>query len=156
MPKMSILNYVKRHSCRLDYEERLRKSKRRNHKLYKKKRYSEKVEMRKLLKQHEEKEQKGAQERPDQGTVPAYFLDRQQQTTGTVLSNMIKQERKEKAGKYQILIPKVHAVSDVEAFKVAKTGKTRRKGWKEWPQNLLMLANHSLGSLPNLNDASDP
>ncbi|KAK6017140.1 ribosomal protein S8e [Ostertagia ostertagi] len=78
----------KRHGRRLDYEERQRKKqaraghersqmakKLRGHKakLYHKKRYSEK------------------------GAVPAYLLDRQQQTTGTVLSNMIKQKRKQKA-----------------------------------------------------------
>lgn len=33
-------------------------------------------------------------------------------------------------GKYQVPIPAVKAVSDAEAFKVVKTGKTRRKGWK--------------------------
>lgn len=33
-------------------------------------------------------------------------------------------------GKYQVPIPTVKAVSDAEAFKVVKTGKTRRKGWK--------------------------
>lgn len=33
-------------------------------------------------------------------------------------------------GKYQVPIPKVKAVSDAEAFKVVKTGKSRRKGWK--------------------------
>ncbi|KAE9411921.1 hypothetical protein Angca_002987, partial [Angiostrongylus cantonensis] len=65
-------------------------------KLYHKKRYSEKVEMRKLFKQYEEKQQKGTVEAPDQGAVPAYLLDRRQQTTGTVLSNMIKQKRKQK------------------------------------------------------------
>ncbi|TKR62429.1 hypothetical protein L596_026393 [Steinernema carpocapsae] len=135
----------KRHGRRLDHEERTRKKiareahkrskiakKLRGHKakLYHKKRYSEKVQMRKLLKQHEEKDQKGTVEEPQQGAVPAYLLDRQQQTTGTVLSNMIKQKRKEKAGKYQVPIPKVRAVSDAEAFKVVQTGKTRRKGWK--------------------------
>ncbi|VDL86306.1 unnamed protein product [Nippostrongylus brasiliensis] len=43
---------------------------------------------------------------------------------------MIKQKRKQKAGKYQVPIPQVKAVSDAEAFKVVKTGKTKRKGWK--------------------------
>jgi ribosome biogenesis protein NSA2 len=33
-------------------------------------------------------------------------------------------------GKYEVPIPKVKAVSDAEAFKVVKTGKSRRKGWK--------------------------
>ncbi|VDM40617.1 unnamed protein product [Toxocara canis] len=99
-------------------------------KLYHKKRYSEKVEMRKLLRQHEEKQQTSSVERPEEGALPAYLLDRQQQASGTVLSNMIKQKRKQKAGKYQVPLPSVRAVSDAEAFKVVKTGKSRRKGWK--------------------------
>uniref|UniRef100_F1LAJ3 Ribosome biogenesis protein NSA2 homolog n=1 Tax=Ascaris suum TaxID=6253 RepID=F1LAJ3_ASCSU len=135
----------KRHGRRPDYEERLRKKnaragherskmakKLRGHKakLYHKKRYSEKVEMRKLLRQHEEKQQTSSTERPEEGALPAYLLDRQQQASGTILSNMIKQKRKQKAGKYQVPLPSVRAVSDAEAFKVVKTGKTRRKGWK--------------------------
>ncbi|VDM11737.1 unnamed protein product [Wuchereria bancrofti] len=135
----------KRHGRRLDYEERLRKRnaraghehsqyakkiRGRKAKLYHKKRYAEKVEMRRLIRQHEEKKQTGTSEEPERGVVPAYLLDRKQQTTGKVLSSMIKQKRKEKAGKYQVPIPTVKAVSDAEAFKVVKTGKTRRKGWK--------------------------
>jgi hypothetical protein len=53
--------------------------------------------MRKLIKQHEEKKQKGTAEEPTEGAVPAYLLDRQQQTAGKALSNAIKQKRKEKA-----------------------------------------------------------
>jgi ribosome biogenesis protein NSA2 len=135
----------KRHGRRLDYEQRAaKKAARAVHqrskvakklrgqkaKLYHKKRYSEKVQMRKLIKQHEEKEQKGTVEEAQEGAVPAYLLDRQKQTAGTVLSNAIKQKRKEKAGKYQVPLPTVKAVSDAEAFKVVKTGKSRRKGWK--------------------------
>jgi len=135
----------KRHGRRLDYEERMRKKsarvvhqrskiaktlRRGKAKLYHKARYSEKVQMRKLIKQHEEKEQKGTVEEPMDSAIPAYLLDRRRQTAGTVLSNSIKQKRKEKAGKYQVPLPKVRAVSDAEAFKVVKTGKSRRKGWK--------------------------
>uniref|UniRef100_A0A914CXU2 Ribosome biogenesis protein NSA2 homolog n=1 Tax=Acrobeloides nanus TaxID=290746 RepID=A0A914CXU2_9BILA len=102
----------KRYGRRLDHEERTRKrlaraahqrskvaKKLRGHKakLYHKKRYSEKVQMRKLIKQHEEKQQTSTVEEPQEGAVPAYLLDRQNQTTGKVLSNAIKQKRKEKA-----------------------------------------------------------
>ncbi|PAV64089.1 hypothetical protein WR25_00068 isoform A [Diploscapter pachys] len=140
-----IERHRKRFGRRLDYEEKQRKKLARaphersqmakklrggKAKLYHKKRYAEKVEMRKLMKQHEEKEQKSTTDTPDKGPMPAYLLDRQQQTTGTVLSNMIKQKRKEKAAKYQVPIPQVKAVSDAEAFKVVKTGKSRRKAWK--------------------------
>lgn len=135
----------KRHGRRFDYEERLRKKnaraahersqyakkiRGRKAKLYHKQRYAEKVQLRKLLRQHEEKKQTGTKEETEKGAVPTYLLDRQQQTSGTILSSMIKQKRKEKAGKYQTPLPTVRAISDAEAFKVVKTGKTRRKGWK--------------------------
>jgi ribosome biogenesis protein NSA2 len=66
-------------------------------KLYHKKRYSEKVQMRKLIKQHEEKQQRSTVEEPSEGAIPAYLLDRQKQVAGNILSNAIKQKRKEKA-----------------------------------------------------------
>ena len=43
---------------------------------------------------------------------------------------MVKQKRKEKAGKWEVPIPTVRAQSETEVFKVLKSGKTRRKGWK--------------------------
>ena len=46
-----------------------------------------------------------------------------------VLSNTVKQKRKEKAGKWSVPIPKVNPVTDDEMFKVIRSGK--RKG--EWP-----------------------
>lgn len=100
-------------------------------KLHNKQRYKEKVQMRKLIKSHEEQERRQTTEKgAPEGAVPAYLLDREKETRGKVLSNMIKQKRKEKAGKWTVPIPKVAAVSDAEAFKVVKTGKSRRKGWK--------------------------
>jgi ribosome biogenesis protein NSA2 len=136
----------KLHGRRLDHETRLRKREgRKVHeeataakklrgikaKLYNKKRFSEKVQMRKLIKSHEEKDQTSSKKREDPKTaLPAYLLDREQQTRGKVLSNMIKQKRKEKAGKWEVPIPKVRAVPENEAFKVLKSGKTRRKSWK--------------------------
>jgi ribosome biogenesis protein NSA2 len=135
----------KRHGRRMDYAEKKRKREAREPhvrskmakklrgqkaKLYHKKRYSEKVQMRKLIKQHEEKQQRSTVEEPMEGAVPAYLLDRQKQVVGNILSNAIKQKRKEKAGKYEVPIPKVKSISDAEAFKVVNTGKTRRKGWK--------------------------
>merc|ERR1739847_184094 len=35
-----------------------------------------------------------------------------------------------KAGKWEVPIPNVKAVSEADVFKVLKSGKTRRKGWK--------------------------
>ena len=47
-----------------------------------------------------------------------------------MLSNTIKQKRKEKAGKWQVPIPKVRAIADDEMFKVLRTGKRKKKSWK--------------------------
>lgn len=54
--------------------------------------------MKKTIKMHEERntKTKEADVVPD-GAVPAYLLDREGQSRAKVLSNMIKQKRKEKA-----------------------------------------------------------
>lgn len=136
----------KRHGYRLDYHERKRKKEgRKAHemaekakklrgiraKLYNKKRHAEKVQMKKTIKMHEERKtkQKNNDEVPE-GAVPAYLLDREGQSRAKVLSNMIKQKRKEKAGKWDVPLPKVRGMSEAEVFKVIKSGKTKRKGWK--------------------------
>jgi ribosome biogenesis protein NSA2 len=50
------------------------------------------------LKIHEEKQTKQkSNEKVQEGAVPAYLLDREKQNRAKVLSNMIKQKRKEKA-----------------------------------------------------------
>jgi len=50
-------------------------------------------------------------------------LDREGQQRAKILSNMIKQKRKEKAGKWNVPLPKVRGVAENEMFKVVKTGK---------------------------------
>ena len=66
---------------------------------------------------------------PD-GAVPAYLLDREGVSRAKVLSNTVKQKRKEKAGKWSVPIPKVKAVADDEMFRVMRTGKRKAKTWK--------------------------
>lgn len=104
------------------------------------------------LKMHEERNTKTkSKDNVSEGAVPAYLLDREEQSRAKVLSNMIKQKRKEKAvcdhnertvqkliirstvitlvlvfqGKWDVPIPKVKAQSEADVFKVVKTGKTR-------------------------------
>lgn len=136
----------KRHGYRLDYHERKRKKESRQAhtlakkakklrgiraKLYNKKRHSEKIQMKKTIKMHEERNTKQKkEEKVPEGAVPAYLLDREEQSRAKVLSNMIKQKRKEKAGKWEVPLPKVQTQSERDVFKVVKTGKTRRKSWK--------------------------
>ncbi|ORX80636.1 30S ribosomal protein S8e [Basidiobolus meristosporus CBS 931.73] len=137
---------IKRHGRRMDHEERKRKREAREvhknaayaqkihglkAKMYNKKRHSEKIQMKKAIKQHEEK---SAKQKSDDavptGAVPAYLLDRDGEKRAKVLSNMVKQKRKEKAGKWNVPLPKVRGIAEDEMFKVIKTGKSKTKQWK--------------------------
>ena len=61
------------------------------------------------LKIHEEKQSKTkSEENIQEGAVPAYLLDREKQNRAKVLSNMIKQKRKEKAVS-QFIYKKIYA-----------------------------------------------
>jgi ribosome biogenesis protein NSA2 len=83
------------------------------------------------IKAHEEKlnKQKIAKAAPE-GAIPAYLMDREGQSRAKTMSNMIKQKRKEKAGKWSVPLPKVKAVDEAEVMKVVRTGKSKRKAWK--------------------------
>lgn len=100
-------------------------------KLYHKKRHSEKIQMKKTLKLHEEKQskQKDAEAVPE-GAIPAYLMDREGEVRAKVLSNMIKQKRKEKAGKWNVPLPQVRGAAESEVFRVMKSGKRKAKEWK--------------------------
>ncbi|CDJ49114.1 TGF-beta-inducible nuclear protein 1, putative [Eimeria brunetti] len=100
-------------------------------KIFNRKRFVEKAQMKKTIKQHEEKE--GKQKEPEtvpEGAVPSYLLDREGVSRTKLLTNMIKQKRREKAGKWQVPIPKVKAMTEEEMFKVLRTGKRKKKMWK--------------------------
>jgi ribosome biogenesis protein NSA2 len=62
--------------------------------------------------------------------VPAYLLDREGVSRAKILSNTVKQKRKEKAGKWTVPIPKVKPVTDDEMFQQVKSGKRQKKNWK--------------------------
>ncbi|KAG8230597.1 hypothetical protein J437_LFUL004510 [Ladona fulva] len=141
-----IERHRKLHGYRLDYHERKRKREAREvhkraekarklrglkAKIYNRQRATEKIQMKKRIRAHEEKDSK-KREAPvsGQGALPVYLLDREVQSTAKALSNMIKQKRKEKAGKWDVPIPKVRAQADAEVFKVLRSGKTKRKAWK--------------------------
>lgn len=141
--------YIERHrklyGRRLDYYERKRKREAREPhkraekarklrglkaKMFNKERRNEKIQMKKKIKAHEEKQVKQKHEKVKEGALPVYLLDRDVQSQAKILSNMIKQKRKEKAGKWDVPIPKVRAQGDSEVFKVIRSGKTKRKAWK--------------------------
>mmetsp|Transcript_11758 Transcript_11758/g.29922 ORF Transcript_11758/g.29922 Transcript_11758/m.29922 type:complete len:261 (+) Transcript_11758:108-890(+) len=136
----------KRYGRRFDAEERERKRNAREvhrrsqyaqsvhglkAKLYNQKRFKEKAEMRKTIAMHDERNNKRAKaDDVEKGAVPAYLLDREGTTRAKILSNTVKQKRKEKAGKWEVPIPKVKPISDDEMFKVMRTGKRKKKAWK--------------------------
>jgi len=141
-----IEEHRRRHGFRYDHNERMRKKEARQAhqrakfaqkihglraKLYNKKRYKEKAAMKKEIAMHEEKTKKHKnKDSVPEGAVPAYLLDREEVSRAKVLSNTIKQKRKEKAGKWNVPIPKVRAISEAEMFRVLRTGKRKRKQWK--------------------------
>lgn len=138
--------HTKRYGRRLDAEEKERKRDARRvglmskfsqsvhgirAKLFNQKRFKEKAQMRKTIAMHSERNNKHASEEEVQkGAVPAYLLDREGVTRAKVLSNTIKQKRKEKAGKWAVPIPKVKPITDDEMFRVMRTGAKKAKQWK--------------------------
>lgn len=137
---------IKNEGRRLDYAERKRKREAREPhktsqyaqkvhglkaKIYNQQRHAEKIEMRKKIKLSEQKEVKGKTlPNPTDSALPPYLLDRGIENRAKVLSNMIKEKRKEKAGKWNVPLPKVKGVAEDEIFKVIKTGKKQSKQWK--------------------------
>jgi ribosome biogenesis protein NSA2 len=135
---------VKNYGRRLDTEERARKREARlvherahqarrvkgiRAKILSKKRYQEKAEMKKKVKEHEEKASNKHQKKAKfQEPVPVQFMDRDAADPGKVLTNSIKQKRKTKAAKWSVPIPVVAPMKEDEMFKVSKTG--RNNQWK--------------------------
>lgn len=141
--------YIERHrklyGRRLDYEERKRKREAREPhkraerarilrgikaKIFNKERRNEKIQMKKKIKSHMVKKVKEKSSNVPEGALPVYLLDRDIKKDAKVLSNMIKQKRKEKIGKWDVPIPKVKTQSESEVFKVMRSGKSKRKSWK--------------------------
>ncbi|GAB7356213.1 hypothetical protein MBLNU459_g6793t1 [Dothideomycetes sp. NU459] len=139
--------FTKQHGRRLDHEERKRKrTAREGHdasekaqnltglraKLYQQKRRKEKIQMKKQIKAHEEKNVKSSEPAaPSTTPLPAYLLDRSNENNAKALSSAIKNKRNEKAAKFSVPLPKVRGISEEEMFKVVKTGKkTAKKSWK--------------------------
>ncbi|CDO69202.1 hypothetical protein BN946_scf185042.g104 [Trametes cinnabarina] len=95
------------------------------------KRHAEKVQMKKTLKAHDERnvKQKDSSSAPE-GALPTYLLDREGQKDAKALSTAIKEKRKDKAAKYAVPLPKVRGIAEDEMFKVMRTGKSKKKAWK--------------------------
>ncbi|KAH9887778.1 ribosomal protein S8e [Xylariomycetidae sp. FL2044] len=138
--------HAKLHGKRLDHDERMRKREaREGHKasenaqnlrglrakLHQQRRHKEKIQMKKQIKAHEERNVKSASDKDPSTPLPNYLLDRSNPTQAKALSSAIKQKRQEKAAKFAVPLPKVRGISEEEMFKVVHTGKkTAKKSWK--------------------------
>jgi len=110
-------------------------------KIYNKEKFREKIQMQKMVKAHEEKMIDVKVDQPQEGAVPAYLLDRENVNQTKILSNMVKQKRKEKAGKWTVPIQKVKAMSEAEMFQVVRSGKRMRKQWKRKINKVTFVGN---------------
>eukprot|EP00960_Hanusia_phi_P072708 767860-Hanusia_phi.AAC.4 len=156
----------KRHGFRLDHFERKRKKEaRRPHelaefekkafglkaKLHHKKRHQEKAVMRKTIAMHQQRENKHKDEDViPSGAVPSYLLDREGVSRAKVLSNTVKQKRKEKAGKWAVPLPSVRPIAEEEVFKVVKSGKRKKKAWKRMITKMTFVGQNFTRKPPKL------
>eukprot|EP01070_Trichotokara_eunicae_P009710 Trichotokara_eunicae@DN6161_c0_g1_i5.p1 len=139
--------HQKRWGKQLDHGERMRKKEARKvktdsqkavkitgikAKIHNRKRFVEKAEMRKKIRKHEEKLGKQKPMKPNipESAIPSYLLDRENEQRTKVLTNLLKQKKKEKAGKWEVPIPKVKAMSEADMFGVMRSGKRKKKSWK--------------------------
>ncbi len=137
--------FQKRYGRRLDHDERKRKREAREPhriakmaqkthglraKMFAKERHAEKIKMKKTIAAHKQKDKTQKDASVTEGAVPAYLLDREGNNRAKVLSNMLKQKKKEKAGKWDVPISKVKPISEDEMFKIIRTGKRQKKQWK--------------------------
>ena len=143
-----IERFQKQHGKRLDHEERTRKRAAREAghgasekaqnlrglraKMHQQARHKEKIQMKKKIRQHEEKNVKTSNEAEPTGEpLPQYLLDRNNPGQAKALSSAIKDSRKDKAARFSVPLPKVKGISEEEVFKAIKTGKkTQKKSWK--------------------------
>ncbi|KAL7603115.1 hypothetical protein Lser_V15G18834 [Lactuca serriola] len=96
--------------------------------MFAKKRYAEKVQMKKTLtcmKNHQVDARWMMMFRKVL-FLPIFLIVKPQH----VQSNTVKQKRKEKAGKWDVPLPKVRPVAEDEMFKVIRAGKRETKQWK--------------------------
>ena len=137
--------HTKLHGRRLDHEERTRKrAAREGHdasekaqnlrglraKMYAEKRHKEKIQMKKQIRAHEERNVKSDGDATPSDPVPAYLLDRSNPSQAKALSSSIKNKRADKAARFSVPLPKVRGISEEEMFKVVNTGKRKNKSWK--------------------------
>jgi ribosome biogenesis protein NSA2 len=94
-------------------------------------RRKEKIQLKKTIKAHEERNVKSASDKDPSTPLPNYLLDRSNPTSAKALSSAIKNKRADKAARFSVPLPKVKGISEEEMFKVVTSGKkTAKKAWK--------------------------
>jgi len=135
----------KRFGKRLDQEEKIRKRKSRHHKevthkaktlrgrhahVFQEKIKAEKAILNAKIKDFKKSKNKNMDDDSDyikEGSVPAYLMERNETKRSKVLSNSVKQKRKEKGGKWDVPLPSVKQLSEGEMFQVMRSGNRKRK-----------------------------
>jgi ribosome biogenesis protein NSA2 len=99
--------------------------------------------MKKKINMHSERTNKHSnEEQINKNAVPAYLIDREGVSHAKILSNTIKQKRKEKAGKWNVPLPKVRGISEEEMFTTIRTGKRKKKEWKKMVTKVTFVGNN--------------
>ncbi|KAM0681580.1 Ribosome biogenesis protein [Glugoides intestinalis] len=98
-------------------------------KIFKKKLYAEKVQLKKNIKLKESKKTQ-IQANISAEALPTFLLDREVDELGRSLNSKLKQKRREKAAKYDVPIAKVEGLSEADVFGVVASGKRKNKHWK--------------------------
>lgn len=62
--------------------------------------------------------------------LPHFLLDRDAVSRPKIISNVVKEKRKERVSKYAVPIPRVKGISEIEAFRSITTGKKGKNQWK--------------------------
>ncbi|KAG0440664.1 Ribosome biogenesis protein NSA2 [Dictyocoela muelleri] len=138
-----IEDYIKKHGYRLNYTEKKRKKEARTKNMIKKLAQSLKGIKAKIFAQKQkvkkiEERRKVRVQSVDFDTkvyetnmaIPGFLMDRDNITNFPNLNSKIKEQRKEMCSKYQVPVPRVQGISEMETFKSITTGKKKGKHWK--------------------------
>jgi ribosome biogenesis protein NSA2 len=120
-------------------------------KIFHKDRFKQKAEMKRTLNTFEKsKAADKAQKRLGSEPVPVILMDQGAQRTADVLTNSLKQKRKQRAGKWDVPLPQVRPIPEDEMLRVFKTGKTHRKKWKRLVNKVCFVGENFTRKPPKL------
>lgn len=158
--------HQKRYGRRLDHTERTRKREARSvhekahyakkvtglkAKMLSKQRYREKAEMKKKVKQFQERESREkVVDKGPKNAVPGFLMDRSEADRAKILSNSLKQKRKEKAGKWSVPIPAVKTVSEDEMLRAVSSGSRGKKQWKRMVTKVTFVGETFTRKMPKM------